>query len=630
MRKKYRSKEIRDQLVRLSKGSCEYCKYLQAFSLILHFLFLFSTNSYAQSLLQPSYHTYLANSINQSGLSILGEQPYFGIGKKQLWQNLPHHFSAVGMANYSPTLRNSSTFGILRPFPFLPSAYNWSSKINIAGSSFSEWETTAKLAANFNEVENNFVFHLAQNQTKIDRNGDDFLDVPLSKRLFLVEHAKMDFRQLQVVFGAYYLDKEEEDGHLNFETDTTVFAFGNEVEHVGATVQAKIDLEHPATGKEHHLIGQVDGSLHERTDNFGANNYLGNQRIIHALAGYALKVNDVPQLFLGLKFDYVLLKEGFEVFQQERRERSFGFLARYQTHWNKYILSEANLELEQHNLLNTMARPSLRINLLFPKNQTFFVNFFSAYDWRYPNLFTDYSRMFVSDYPIQITPNMLNNWSPNRLWQHGLAARFDDYPYSIKLQYHYFHFQQKTLWDLYQDAEQIQIYSSNERAFRHLLEIKTGAHLFDSDDFRLGATYRWDQNKSTYDETLRLDPFLSEHSFYATLSYRKKGFLGKLNYHVHSPQMLIGLEEVRSPWLHRLDFKLNYTFQYETSKKGLKPLYFSLGIDNLLANQQQDIYFTQEGERATYLNGINLWGIPYGTRFYLSAGYNLEERMFRY
>ncbi|MEL6945838.1 MAG: hypothetical protein AAFO82_24555, partial [Bacteroidota bacterium] len=350
---------------------------------------------------------------------------------------------------------------------------------------------------------------------------DDFLDLPLSKRLFLLERVHFNSRDWEATLGVYYLKKKEQSGHLEFEEREEVYAFGNDVDHVSASLQAKTDLVNTKSKKKQELVAQIDANLHEREDYYGESTYQGNQRNLQAMLGYLLTTNNLPNLYLGAKFDYALLKENFDDLRQERREQSIGLLARHQHHWNQHVLTEANLELEYHNLQKASVRPSLRVNFLFPEQKKFFLNLFTAYDWRYPNLFTDYARIFVSDYAINIKQSELNNWQPNQLWQVGTASiyQFDDL--KIKLQYHYFHFRQKTLWDLYQMPNEISIYSSQERAFRHLLEVRFMKNL--NKQFTIGLSYRWDRSRSTYSDELRLDPFLSEHSTYATLSFYHHG-----------------------------------------------------------------------------------------------------------
>ncbi|MEM8528177.1 MAG: hypothetical protein AAGG68_26270, partial [Bacteroidota bacterium] len=414
------------------------------------------------------------------------------------------------------------------------------------------------------------------------------------------------------------LRKKEESGHLDFEENEEAYAFGNDMNHLGASLQARTDLINSEPQKKQQLLAEIDANLHEREDYYGDNLYQGNQRNLQAMVGYLLTKNNLPNLFFGAKLDYGILKENFGDFRQERREESIGLLARHQQHWNQHILTEANLELEHHNLQKASARPSLRVNFLFPEQKKFFLNLFTAYDWRYPNLFTDYSRIFVSDYDINIEETELNNWQPNQLWQFGTAASYHHKKTRIKLQYHYFHFCQKTLWDLYQTPNATNIYSSNERAFRHLLEVRGLQRL--GSKFTVGLTYRWDQNKSTYGEEFRLDPFLSEHSVYTTFSYYNEGLRTDLRYHLHSPQQLIGLETTQSLWLHRLDFKATYDLYYAVSQDALQPFSFTFGIDNLLANQQQIIFQND----ANGFNGMNLWGITHGTRFYLGVAYDLR------
>ncbi|MEM6697504.1 MAG: hypothetical protein AAF599_03845, partial [Bacteroidota bacterium] len=392
-----------------------------------------------QSLQQPNYQQYLANSINLSGISLLGEQPYFGIGKKQVLENIPSFLSAGALVNYAPALRKSSSFGVVyTALQFIIQQRGFSSKMKINGSQFGEWDANVHLASDFRHVDNNFVAHFAQNSARMDRNDDNFLDLPLSKRLFLMERTRIKDGDLELNIGTYFLKKEEQNGHLNFDTDDRAYAFGNDMQHLGTSVQAGMDLANHYE-KRHRLLAQVDGVLHERRDYYGDSQYIGNQKDFHGLFGYIFEVSKIPQFFIGAKFDYTNLKERFAQLEQVRRERSIGLLARHQSHWSKWLLTETNLELERHNLQKTNIRPSLRLNILFPEEKEFYLNFFSAYDWRYPNLFTDYTRIFVSDYKLQIDQRDLDNWQPNKLWQFGLAASYKTSYYNeIKLQYHYF------------------------------------------------------------------------------------------------------------------------------------------------------------------------------------------------
>ncbi|MEL6944365.1 MAG: hypothetical protein AAFO82_17015, partial [Bacteroidota bacterium] len=133
-------------------------------TILFYFFSSIVTIASTQGLQQPNYQQYLANSINLSGLSLLGEQPYFGIGKKQLLENLPPAFTSSALLNYAPALRKSSPFGIIYPSAFLIQSYSpFHSKIDINGSHFGEWDATTQIANHHRDVYNNLIVHIAQN-----------------------------------------------------------------------------------------------------------------------------------------------------------------------------------------------------------------------------------------------------------------------------------------------------------------------------------------------------------------------------------------------------------------------------------------------------------------------------------
>ncbi|MEM8528197.1 MAG: hypothetical protein AAGG68_26370, partial [Bacteroidota bacterium] len=173
--------------------------------------YLLVATTFSQGLLQPNYQQYLGNSINLSGISLLGEQPYFGIGKKQLLENLPPALSSGALVNYAPALRKSSPFGVVYPSAYLMRNYNgFATGLDVNGSYFGEWDATGQFVYDnsYSNLQNNLIVHYAQNNAKIDRNGDNFLDLPLSKRLFLMERTHIESQDWEATLGVYYLRKK--------------------------------------------------------------------------------------------------------------------------------------------------------------------------------------------------------------------------------------------------------------------------------------------------------------------------------------------------------------------------------------------------------------------------------------
>ncbi len=580
---------------------------------------LFVTWGYAQSMLQPNYHTYLSNSNNQSGVSLQGEYPYFGIGRQQLLTQLPYFFSKGGMIDYTPFL-GSSVFGLVRPYTYSPN-HSTKGNIGVYASSFREWEASANASLYKGGIDNTIMASYAQNQYKIDRNEDSWLDLPLQKRVFIMGKSGINLYRNQLSVRAFYLRNKVQDGEFAYESNTpnSGYGFGNTMNHVGTTIKFKHRLKKNHENRSSsELLVQVDGVEHNRSDFFGLSNYTGTQREVHTQVGYTLKENNNNRLFLGTNFDYIDVSEQFaNHIDYARIERSVGLLARYEDHLSKHLYVAANMEVGQHNLQKTYIRPSLKVNLLFPKISELQIILYGAYDWRYPSLFSDFRQLFTSSYFITIDPDV----QPNKATQLGIGGTHTFYPSvvfsqtSIKFNYNYFHYHQKNVFSLSPVSNKLTLYHTTERAYKSLLEVRAQGRFSNIGELSLGLSYRWDNARFTYRNELVSEFFLPKHNFYTSLIYNRSNLnlSLKLNYHVHSPQQFPDLSTT-SPWLHRLDFRAEYQLKNLRHKKLLKDFSFLAGIDNMLGQQQDLGVFSPP----------NIWGTRYRTRAFLGIEYKLQ------
>ncbi len=291
--------------------------------------------------------------------------------------------------------------------------------LNTYFSSFGRAEINLNLA---NKINKNWsvglLTHASTLQTRLDKNKDGFLDLPLYSQYNVLNRWKFQNEKYMVQFGIKGLYEDRLGGQTNFTEEQRgsrlVYGFGSltkRIEFFSKTARLFSDKPYKGLG----LI--LSGIIHDNQSYFGLRNYTGNQKTLYGNLIYQNIIDNTNHQYkAGLSYlldDYNETLSG--ITPRLRQESVAGAFFEYTYTYPTKLTVVAGGRVDFHNLYGTRFTP--RIHTKYDISPSVHLRASAGKGWRVSNPLAENYGLLVSSRSVQIDSNL----QPEETWNYGVS-----------------------------------------------------------------------------------------------------------------------------------------------------------------------------------------------------------------
>ena len=205
--------------------------------------------------------------------------------------------------------------------------------------------------------------HASTLQTRVDNNGDGFLDMPLYTQLNAVNRWQYKSDKMMAQFGVKALYENRLGGQVGFRENmrgtSQAYGFGNTTRRVEFfSKTAKMYQDKPYKG----LGFIVNGLTHASDSYFGFANYDARQQTLYANLIYQSIINNTNHKFTtGLSYLLDDYNETYKDLHRTRTESVPGAFFEYTYNYLDKLTLVAGIRADAHNLFGAFVTPRLHL-----------------------------------------------------------------------------------------------------------------------------------------------------------------------------------------------------------------------------------------------------------------------------
>ena len=502
---------------------------------------------------------------------------------------------------------------------------------NLYANEGSRIEVNAHSGIKINEkLSTAILVHGKNNSMRMDRNGDDFMDMPTGSVATVMNRWKYKPKEnLMMQAGIKGTFKEHTAGHMDFESEDVPEQWGMNLNIRRVDGWYKMGYINP-NRKQQSFALQMSGSYHEHRSQFGNRIYDADQR-----SGYA---NFIYQDFLGntnhqiragasLQYDYydeIIHEQSFQ-----REEIIPGVYSEYTYKRGDNFSLVTGLRADHHNQFGWFATPRVHTRWAVAKRSILRASF--GRGQRHPAIIAENNGLLASNRTIVIegngTDNTLYGLQPEVAWNYGL-----NFTQNFTLDYRdgYFSFdfyrtdfQNQIVIDWDRSPQEVAFYNLSGESFSNSFQGLVAYEAIRRLDVKLA--YRFFDVQTTYDNTLREKPLVARHRAFVNLAYETPS-LWKFDATVN----WIGAKRLPQTNSNPVEYQLaDYSRDYWTvnaqvSKSWSESFDVYLGVENLFNFKQSAPILASDEAFGNYFDASMIWGPIFGRVTYVGLRYKIK------
>ncbi|MET2983970.1 TonB-dependent receptor [Aureibaculum conchae] len=510
--------------------------------------------------------------------------------------------------------------------------------INAYGSLDGRLELNTHLSRKVSDRWNTSLFlHGNLREKEIDRNDDNFLDIPLAKQINVMNRWQytdavngyvsiIDFR---------YLKDDKQTGEMDFDPNIhklTTQKYGSEINTERVDIATKIGYVFPDA--PYNSIGfQMAYSGHEQDSYFGLNQYNINHKSLYSnLRLNSILGSTLHKFKTGISFTHDSYNEFVNTTDFGRTENSFGGFFEYNYDNLDDFSLIAGLRLDFHNLLGTFITP--RLHMRYAPWDKGVLRASVGRGKRSANIFAENQQLFGSSRTIGIlnTDGKIYGLNPEIAWNYGFSflQGFNLFgkKADITIDYYSTLFQNKAVVDVDESPQQVLFYNLDGNSHANNLQVQLNYELANRLELRLA--YKNYDVKTDYLKSNLENPLQSEHIFFANLGYetRQNAKGGKWRF------------DYTFNWLgkQRLPFTASNPTQYQLAeyspsyslmnaqiaKVFSKSFEIYVGGENLANYKQENPILASDNPFGAYFDSSIVYAPINGSMYYAGLRYTLN------
>ncbi|MGK0412247.1 MAG: outer membrane receptor for ferrienterochelin and colicins [Polaribacter sp.] len=360
---------------------------------------------------------------------------------------------------------------------------------------------------------------------KFDRNGDNFLDMPLSNQINIMNRWQYtDAEKGWVSFlNVRFLNDEKQTGELNFNPTRdqgTTNAWGSEIDTQRFETSAKVGYVFPEIPFQ--SIGfQMAYSNHQQDSYFGLNVYDIEHESVYANLIFNSIIGDTRNKFkTGLNFAYDKFDELVNTNDFSRHENALGAFFEYAYDNLENFSLTAGLRIDTHNLLGTFITPRLHVRYVPWEKGVFRASV--GRGKRSANIFAENQQLFASSRQISIdvVGGNIYGLNPEIAWNYGVSylQKFNllDKKGDVTFDFYQTNFQNQVVVD-WENAQEISFYDLNGKSIANSFQVEVNYNV--AKNFNVRTAYKYFDISTTYKSGNLQKPLQPQTRFFANMSY---------------------------------------------------------------------------------------------------------------
>jgi outer membrane receptor for ferrienterochelin and colicins len=360
---------------------------------------------------------------------------------------------------------------------------------------------------------------------KFDKNNDNFLDMPLSNQINVMNRWQFtDAEKGWVSFiNVRFLKDEKQTGEINFNPTLdkgTTNAWGSEIDTKRFETSAKLGYVFPELPFQ--SVGfQLAYSNHQQDSYFGLNVYdIGHESVYSNIIFNSI-IGDTRNKFkTGISFTYDQFDELVNTTDFSRIENDFGAFFEYAFDNLDDFSLTAGLRIDSHNLLGTFITPRLHLRYVPWEKGVFRASV--GRGKRSANIFAENQQLFASSRQINIdnVGGNIYGLNPEIAWNYGVSylQRFNlfDKKGDITFDFYQTNFQNQVIVD-WENPQEISFYDLNGKSIANSFQVEVNYNIAPFFNFR--TAYKYFDISTDFKSGNLQKPIQPQNRFFANLSY---------------------------------------------------------------------------------------------------------------
>ena len=385
--------------------------------------------------------------------------------------------------------------------------------------------------------------HVNQRTQKFDKNADQFLDVPISKQINILNRWQYtDASKGWVGFASLrFLDDSKQTGSISFDPkvhkNTTSF-WGSEIETKRLDASVKIGYVFPETTYKSFGF-QSAYSNHDQDSYFGLRRYeIEHKSFFTNLLFNSIISNTKNKFKTGINFSFDEYNEQVDLIDYKRRDEVVGAFFEYSYDSLDKLSLTAGIRIDSHNRLGTFITPRLHVRYNPWERSVLRASIGSGR--KVANIFAENQKLFGTNRLIQVRENggSVYGLRPEKAWNYGLSFRqgftlFEKLG-DVTVDFYRTQFEDQVVVD-WEQASHIRFYNLEGSSYANSFQLEIDYVPFRNTALRLA--YKNYQVKTTYGTQTLQKPLQPKQRFFANFEYRleneEKGSQWKADWTYH-------------------------------------------------------------------------------------------------
>ena len=494
-------------------------------------------------------------------------------------------------------------------------------------NSFGRMEINANHARDLGEKWSTaFLLHGNYLGTEIDRNDDNFLDLPKSRQVNLMNRYKYESERLMSQIGINIMLDDKAGGQKGFGFNDDLatspeYGFLNNTSRL--EVFGKTGILYP---KKPYMGWGFIYSLSRQSmeGGFGRNEYEGTQNTAYL---NAIHQNIIGNSFHQYKVGASILVDDYEETYIDstftRNEIVPGAFFEYSWLPGDQFSLVAGARVDYHNIYDALVTP--RLHLRYQPSESWTLRGSVGKGYRRPNVIPENFSFLISSRELFVEEEIEMEESWNAGFSVVTELEVAEKEITLIGDYFYTSFVNQLIFDLDQSSSRLTVYNLDGESYAHSFQLEAQMELFKN--LSMKTAYKFYDVKTTINGTLQRAPFVSRDRFFMNLEYATRFDKWKadatLQWYGNKrlPDTSDKPNEFQAPSQSPDFFLLNAQVT-----RGFRWGSVYLGAENLLDFRQDDPIIDPDNPFGNNFDASLVWGPVAGRVIYTGVRYKLKRK----
>ncbi len=490
--------------------------------------------------------------------------------------------------------------------------------INLYGNSLGGLEANLFYDYKISKYINSAIMlHSSKNFIKIDKNKDNFLDIPLKDQINIFTRFKYKKNKTGAQFAFRILSDNINGGEKNFDIDKHKLSnelYGNQIKTSRYEAFAKMGF--PLDEKSLHTVGFLSHASWQSQDAFfGERKYDNEQKNLFLKAAFRSIINNTKhKLNYGLSFNYDDYYEKLDSATFTREEIVPGIFTEYNFNNLKNLNILLGIRYDNNSHFGSLITPRLHVKYDISKNTTMRASAGKGY--RSANIFTDNISLLNSNRRLVFN----DDFKIEEAWNYGININKEIKISKIStmnfgVDFYRTDFQNQIVIDKDKNEEEINFYNLKGESYSNSLQIQVS---YKRKRLELMAAYKKEDVNTTTNKMLKNKALIKRDKALLTASYAtfydkwQFDFTAQINGESRLPNYIDDDDK-----LIKGEFSPIFPLFFLQVTKRFKNLDIYAGVENIADYTQEQVIISAESPFDDKFDSSIVYAPILGRKFYL-------------